>query len=86
MKDHNDDHAIEDIDCMEAINGLYAYLDGEMDDPVLISKIENHLCHCRSCYSRTEFEKTLSERLRKTAGEQTPERLHQRLRNLIDRF
>jgi anti-sigma factor (TIGR02949 family) len=84
MKDHNDDHAIDDIDCMEAINGLYAYLDGEMDDPVLISKIENHLC--RSCYSRTEFEKTLSERLRKTAGEQTPERLHQRLRNLIDRF
>jgi anti-sigma factor (TIGR02949 family) len=86
MNDSNNDHTADDIDCMEAINGLYAYLDGEIDDPVQISKIENHLCHCRSCYSRTEFERTLSERLRKTAGEQTPDRLHNRLHDLINRF
>jgi len=86
MSTDDDTTEIEDIGCIEAINGLYAYLDGEIDDQDAIEKIEHHLGHCRHCYSRTELERALSERLRKSAKEKAPEKLQHRLRDLIDRF
>ncbi len=80
-KDHN---AIEEIDCLEAIDNLYAYLDDELKDPDAVRKFENHLEHCRSCFSRRELESKLGERLRTDAKGKVPARLQNRLRNLID--
>jgi anti-sigma factor (TIGR02949 family) len=86
MSGEKDKLEINDIGCIEAINGLYAYLDGEMDDPKAIAEIEHHLGHCRNCFSRIELERALSERLKRSRKDQTPEKLQNRLRNLIDRF
>lgn len=85
MTDKNDDTQTEEIDCLEAIDNLYAYLDGELDDPDTIRKFENHLDHCRSCYTRHELESRLSERLRTAAKAKVPEALRDRLRDLIDK-
>lgn len=84
MSDSKDKPGIEEIDCIEAINGLYAYLDGEMSDPQAVAKFEHHLEHCRACYSRTQLESALAERLRKSAKGDAPAALHMRLRKLID--
>lgn len=84
MSKDKDKHEIDEIGCIEAINALYAYLDGELDDPQAIEQFEHHLEHCRACCSRTELETALSEHLRKSARERAPEQLHKRLRNLID--
>lgn len=80
------DNEIEEIDCIDAINGMYAYLDGEMSDPVELAKFEKHLQHCRSCYSRRELENALSKRIKNEAQDKTPEELKSKLRNLIDKF
>lgn len=86
MSNDEDKTTIEEIDCLEAIDSLYAYLDGELDDPGTIARFEAHLSHCRSCYSRTEMEKALNARMEASGGEVAPESLRNRLRNLIDKL
>jgi anti-sigma factor (TIGR02949 family) len=75
-----------DIGCLRAIEAFYAYLDGELEDPAAIADFEHHLEHCRSCFSRVEFEKALNERMRKTAKRESPEALRKRVGKLLDKF
>jgi anti-sigma factor (TIGR02949 family) len=81
MKDENE---IEDIDCTEAIDQLYAYLDGEINDDESIEKVEHHLQHCHSCFTRSQLEGLLTERMRLAASKQAPDSLQDRVRKLID--
>ena len=86
MNTENDKFEIDDIGCLEAINGLYAYLDGEMDNKESIAKIEHHMDHCRNCFSRSELESLLTERIKKSAKNIAPKNLQNRLKNLVDSF
>jgi anti-sigma factor (TIGR02949 family) len=78
------EHSHLEHDCLEAIDNLHAYLDGELD-PAEVEKIENHLDHCRSCFSRKEFETAITTRIKTTKG-QVPDTLKSRLAALIDKF
>lgn len=83
---HPHDHDREDIGCLQAIEMFYAYLDGELGSPESIADFEHHLEHCRSCFSRVEFEGLLTQRLKGEAAERAPEGLKTRLRTLMDSF
>ena len=85
MTKEEDKSNAEEIDCLEAIELLYAYLDGELDDEQL-AKYEHHMGHCRSCYSRSELEVALNNRIKKSAKGEAPEALQNRLRHLIDKL
>ena len=74
----------DDIGCLEAIEALYAYIDGELTDEDSIAVVEKHLGHCRSCYSRTQMEKALSEHMKKSSRSRAPEKLQKRLRDLME--
>ena len=76
----------DDIGCFQAIEMFYAYFDGELDDPRDVEDFEKHLEHCRSCFTRAEMEKLLTERLKELAGQRAPERLRDRLTKLMDEF
>lgn len=76
----------EDIGCLEAIEAFYAYLDGELSDPQSIANFEHHMCHCRSCFSRSDVEKLLTERLRQSANSEAPPDFRDRMRRLMDEF
>jgi len=86
MTSNNGDSTIQEIDCLEAIDNLYAYLDGEIQDPEIIARFEAHLDHCHTCYSRTEMEKALNDRMEASAEKEVPESLRNRLRDLIDKL
>jgi anti-sigma factor (TIGR02949 family) len=75
-----------DIGCLEAIEAFYAYLDGELDDPGCIADFEHHMSHCRSCYSRAEVERLLTDRAQETARSSAPEQLQSRVKKLMDNF
>ena len=75
-----------DIGCLRAIEAFYAYLDGELDDPESIAEFEHHMEHCRSCFSRVEMEKALSERMRRSAKKASPEALRERVGKLMEKF
>ena len=83
---HNRGPDTDDIGCLEAIEALYAYLDGEIHDPAQLRAIEHHLGHCRSCFTRMELERTLTSHARKAATGKAPEALQQRLQALLDKL
>jgi len=74
-----------DSDCLQAMDYLYAYLSGELDDdPPRFSIVEHHLSHCRSCFTRAEMERVIDKRLRDSGKGGTPESLKKRLHKLLD--
>jgi anti-sigma factor (TIGR02949 family) len=74
----------DEIGCLEAIEMFYAYLDGELEDPREIENFEKHMEHCRSCFSRTEMERLLSDRMKELTKHRAPARLRSRLSKLMD--
>jgi anti-sigma factor (TIGR02949 family) len=76
---------IEEIDCLQAIEMLYAYLDGELDDEEL-EQYEHHMGHCRSCFSRSQLETALNKRIRQSGKDEAPAEVQNRLRSLIDKL
>jgi anti-sigma factor (TIGR02949 family) len=86
MTGKKSDSTIQEIDCLEAIDNLYAYLDGELQDREIIARFEAHLDHCHTCYSRAEMEKALNNRMVAAAESEVPESLRNRLRDLIDKL
>lgn len=75
-----------DIGCLEAIEALYAYLDGEIREPQAVAAIEHHLGHCRSCFSRMELERSLTAHARGVARSRAPDSLQDRLRDLLKKL
>lgn len=85
-KDHDKNHShIDEIDCTQAIELLYAYLDSELDDTEL-EQFEHHLGHCKSCYSRSELETALNKRIKESSADEVPETLQSRLKDIIDKI
>jgi anti-sigma factor (TIGR02949 family) len=86
MTNNSHDHKNGDeIGCLDAIESLYAWLDGELDEQSA-SQLEQHISHCRSCYSRRQMELELTARMKKSTKSRAPDVLRDRLRKLIDEF
>ena len=86
MTNETDNEKVVDSDCLEAFDHLYAYLNGELKDPLTLAKIEHHLGHCKSCFSRAQMERELNERIKNTGQQKAPESLQKRLRDILDDF
>jgi anti-sigma factor (TIGR02949 family) len=86
MNKKTDKSEVEEIECLEAIDSLYAYLDGELNDKETLAKFKQHLSHCKSCYTRSELEGVISERIKASGKDKAPESLHNRLHDLMDKL
>ena len=75
----------EVMDCMEAINSLHEYIDGELAEGD-VARVEQHLNSCRSCFSRTEFEKELNRKMLDSGKDKMPKHLKDKINKLIDAF
>lgn len=66
------------ISCAEAVERLWAYLDGELtaEDK---AALEEHLSFCRVCCGEVEFARELRGFLIRSAGEELPEDVRTRL-------
>jgi len=82
---HDHEHEHEDGGCLEAIEWLHAWLDGELDQDSA-EQLERHVAHCQSCYSRREMERVLTERLKESGGERASPELRDRLERLLEDF
>jgi anti-sigma factor (TIGR02949 family) len=71
--------------CEDALRLLAAHIDRELDAPTH-DQMERHLETCRSCYSRSEFEKRLKENVAALGREQVRPELADRVETLIRTF
>lgn len=76
----------ETLDCDEALERIYEYLDGELT-PAVERAIRRHLAACARCEPRFEHERAFLEFVARRAQiEQAPPELRKRiLRELMDR-
>jgi hypothetical protein len=65
---------------------FYEYIDGELVEDAPLADFEHHLEHCRSCFTRAEFEGLLTERLKLLAGARASDGLRHRLQILMESF
>ena len=78
----NNEH---EIGCREALHRLADYLSRELE-PGEHAAVERHVNRCRACFSRSEFERLLKERLRDLGRETAPATLHSRIRKVLGGF
>lgn len=71
--------------CEDALRLLAAYLDGELDGASR-HDLDDHLARCRSCFSRSEFERRLKTQLSALREQPVTSSFEDRIRELIDRF
>ena len=71
------------ITCAEAVERLWAYLDGTLsaDDK---ATLEEHLGFCRVCCGEVEFAQELRSFLARSAGEELPGDVRARLTASLD--
>lgn len=71
------------ITCAEAVERLWAYLDGALtaDDK---AALEEHLGFCRVCCGEVEFAEELRGFLARSGGEELPEAVRARLLASLD--
>ena len=86
MNDRDDKLPPDDIGCLEAIEALYAYIDGEVEDDLSIAKVEKHMTHCHSCYSRAQIEKALTQHMKRSSRSRASQGLQNRLRDLVGKL
>lgn len=84
MTNESDKPEVDEIDCLEAFDHLYAYLNDEITDPVDLHNIRHHLSHCKSCFSRAQMERELNRRLREEGEKEVPQEIKSRMRNLLE--
>ncbi len=69
--------------CDEALANLYAFLDDEMEDARVTSRIQQHLTDCPPCGGAFHFERRLKVVVRERLHEEVPVRVLERLRVVI---
>jgi mycothiol system anti-sigma-R factor len=71
------------ITCAEAVEQLWAYLDGALADEDKAA-LEEHLGFCRVCCGEVEFAEELRGFLARSAAEELPEEVRRRLIATLD--
>lgn len=73
-----------DVDCNQALERLYTFLDGELDD-ARRADISEHLDKCAPCLGLSDFERDLRHVVAQSCLEEVPEELRARIAAVIAR-
>jgi len=69
----------EHLDCDAALEKLFDFLDGELDDS-LETRLTAHVARCRHCFEQTDFERRFLEAVSAVRdAEQCPKALRERV-------
>jgi anti-sigma factor (TIGR02949 family) len=66
------------ITCREAVEQLWAYIDGELENTD-VNSVEEHLEACKGCYPHYDFQKAFREFVRRHADRAVPADLRKRI-------
>ena len=78
------DHQHVHVDCTEAVEVLYHFLDGELT-AVRRTEIRQHLEACMPCWEAYDFEAELKQLIARRCSETAPDALRQRIADALRR-
>lgn len=73
------------IDCKKVEDTLYQYLDQELDEQSA-ADFEKHIELCRMCFNHTEFERLLRDHMKQKTSHLCPDRVKNRIKNIIEHY
>lgn len=73
---------LADADCAEAVAAIYTFLDGELDETVVV-QIEAHLQRCSPCLDAFDFEAELRRVIARRCVESIPDESRVRLKQML---
>lgn len=79
----NTKHDHGEASCLDVIEHLYEYLDGDLNSD-MSAKLEEHIAHCKSCYTRAEFEEALNKKMLKSGPKRVTQEVKIKISKLID--
>ena len=75
------------MDCLDSLDKIFEYIDGNILDDELLDEIEEHLEHCKRCYDVVEFEKKVQEFVKKSVRcEDVPDETCNRAKEMLKKF
>ncbi|HKY15023.1 MAG TPA: mycothiol system anti-sigma-R factor [Microthrixaceae bacterium] len=77
------DDLTDDHTCDDALNELYQFIDGELDDDGR-ARIESHLNNCSPCLEAFDFEADLRKVVAQRCQERVPDELRQRILDALE--
>lgn len=73
------------IDCLEALEKLYEYLDGELEAPSC-DEVRAHMDICQHCYPALAIEESFRDAVKRCRkGEAAPDHLRDQILRIIER-
>lgn len=75
------------MSCLESLDQIFAYIDGQISEKEVMEEIEEHLRHCKRCWDVVDFEKRVQTFVKKQACEEDmPEEALDRAHNILNKF
>jgi len=74
-----DDTPVERVDCAQAIDQLFEFLDAEIDEE-RGDRIRVHLASCEQCFHEYDVVDHMKALIKRSCGERAPVELHERIR------
>ena len=75
------------MNCLESLDQIFAYIDGQITEKEVKEEIEEHLEDCRRCWDVVEFEKRVQSFVKCRACEENiPEDVCERAKNILKKF
>jgi len=82
MSTHDGGPRGDRVDCAQAIDQLFEFLDAEIDDE-RGDLIRTHLASCEQCLAEYDVVDHIKALVKRSCGERAPEELHVRIRSQL---
>ena len=75
----------KEMNCEQALRQIFAYVDHELSEAERAA-MQEHLHTCKSCFSRTEFERLLKSKVGALRDDKATTRVSERVKALLGDF
>jgi mycothiol system anti-sigma-R factor len=75
------------MSCLESLDQIFAYIDGQISEKEIMEEIEEHLQHCKRCWDVVDFEKRIQSFVKdQGCDEKMPNDVLNRAHNILTKF
>ena len=75
------------MDCIDSLNKVFSYIDGNIKDEETLEELQEHLEHCKQCFDVVDFEKRIQVFIEDSCQcEDIPKEICDRAQKTLNKF